>query len=76
MTLSMDTRLPIIQYWHSPEPPRYIAELIRSFPERNPNRPHILFNASTASEFIAEHFTAREPQLLGHVAPRRCRRTI
>lgn len=56
----MSTQLPIVQYWHLAEPPDYISESTRSFAELNPDRPHLLFDAQGADDFIAEHFTARE----------------
>lgn len=56
----MSKPLPIVQYWDSPEPPDYVSELTGSFARLNPGRPHLLFNADTADEFIAERFTERE----------------
>lgn len=51
---------PIIQYWHSEPPPDEIAELLATFPARNPDFPHLVFSEPEAERFIAEHFTARE----------------
>lgn len=56
----MSAQPPIVQYWHSAEPPDHIVELTRSFASLNPQRPHLLFDALTAEEFIAAHFTERE----------------
>ena len=55
-----DTKLPIIQYWHSPDVPADVAELIASVAEKNPDLHHLVFNEASAEEFIGEHFGARE----------------
>jgi hypothetical protein len=51
--------LPVVQYWHSPEVPADVAELIATFREFNPTR-HLLFHRTEAEEFIAEHLGERE----------------
>ena len=56
---SADDRLPIVQYWHSPRPPGYIAEAIESFARNNPERPHYLFDRTTAQEVVRQHFAQR-----------------
>lgn len=50
---------PIIQYWHE-EPPAYIAELLASFRDRNPEMPHLVFDESAAADFIGERLGQRE----------------
>jgi Glycosyltransferase sugar-binding region containing DXD motif len=52
--------MPIIQYWDAPPRPGYIAELLETFRERNPQMRHLVFDEVAAEELIAEHFTARE----------------
>lgn len=51
---------PIIQYWHSESVPDYIADLLQSFDDLNPDLGHLVFSAPEAEEFIAERFTVRE----------------
>jgi Glycosyltransferase sugar-binding region containing DXD motif len=52
--------LPIVQYWHAEQPPDYIADLLQTFSDLNPDRRHRVFSAAEAEELIAERFTARE----------------
>lgn len=52
--------LPIVQFWHSPSPPLYIAEAMQSFGRLNPERPHLVFDAQSAERFVSEHFGSRE----------------
>lgn len=52
--------LPIVQYWHSAQPPEDVVDLLASFPRMNPRLPQILFDEQKAEAFIAEHFSARE----------------
>ena len=61
--------MPIAQFWHSSEPPAHVVELTQSFAELNPERPHLLFNAETADDFIAEHFTKRESEAFRACGP-------
>ena len=56
----MNTELPIIQYWHSPDVPADVAELIASVERQNPDLRHLLFDEAKADSFIAEHLTERE----------------
>jgi mannosyltransferase OCH1-like enzyme len=56
----MSPPLPIVQYWHSASLPDHVAESVQSFARLNPDRPHRLFDARTADEFIVETFTGRE----------------
>lgn len=51
---------PIVQYWHSEDVPDEIAELLASFPERNPSLRHLVFHEHTAEAFIAAHLSSRE----------------
>jgi mannosyltransferase OCH1-like enzyme len=51
---------PIIQYWHSAEPPDYILELTGTFRGLNPALRHLVFCEAEAEKLIGEHFTARE----------------
>jgi hypothetical protein len=52
--------LPIVQYWHSATVPADVAGLIETFADRNPQRPHLLFDREAAEAFLAEHFSALE----------------
>lgn len=51
--------LPLIQYWHSQNPPGYIADLLTGFRTHNPDRPQLVFNERTAERFIVERFGER-----------------
>jgi Glycosyltransferase sugar-binding region containing DXD motif len=53
-------RLPIVQYWHEKVAPDYLEEMLTTFRERNPDRPHLVFSESTAEQLIEEHFGSRE----------------
>ncbi len=55
-------RLPIVQYWHTADIPTEVNELMDTFRDRNPGRTHLVFDESTAEEFISEHFGEREVQ--------------
>jgi hypothetical protein len=50
----------IIQYWHEEVPPEDVAAALESFAQHNPGVPHVVFNRSTAAEFIAHRYGARE----------------
>lgn len=50
----------LFQYWDSATPPPEVAQWIEGFRVRNPEFDHVLFNAATAIDFIAEHFGPRE----------------
>jgi hypothetical protein len=50
----------IVQYWHDESIPDYIAGLLRTFGEQNPELRHMVFSRERAAEFIARHFGARE----------------
>ena len=50
----------IVQYWHSPDIPQYIAPLLDSFGRLNPWARHLVFDESAATQFIAHHFSDRE----------------
>lgn len=50
---------PIIQYWHEDEAPDYIASLLATFAEFNPERPQLVFSERSAAAFIAEHLGSR-----------------
>lgn len=50
---------PVFQYWHEPEPPDYVAELIGSVRDRNPDMPHLLFDEASAAELIEARFGPR-----------------
>lgn len=52
--------LPIVQYWHDPEIPSDVAELIATFRDRNPDMRHMVFSEAEAEEFIADRHTPRE----------------
>jgi Glycosyltransferase sugar-binding region containing DXD motif len=52
--------IPIVQYWDAGEPPDYVAKLLATFRDRNPDLRHLIFDEATAEGFIAEHFTERE----------------
>jgi Glycosyltransferase sugar-binding region containing DXD motif len=51
---------PIIQYWHSGQPPPEVEETVATFQERNPSLRHMLFDEREAEELIAGHYTSRE----------------
>jgi mannosyltransferase OCH1-like enzyme len=53
-------KLPIIQYWHSPEIPDEVAASIATFRDRNRELRHLIFDEASAEDFIARHLTARE----------------
>jgi glycosyl transferase-like sugar-binding protein len=57
--------VPIVQYWHEPQPPDYIAELLASFRERNPDMRHLVFDESAAAVFVSEHFGPRQAAAFG-----------
>jgi mannosyltransferase OCH1-like enzyme len=50
----------LTQYWHSEDPPPYIAELISSYSFHNPEMVHRVFSKNAARDFVAAHFTERE----------------
>jgi Glycosyltransferase sugar-binding region containing DXD motif len=50
----------ISQYWNTEDIPDYVADLIATFPDRNPDFRHRVFSELEAGEFIAEHFGSRE----------------
>lgn len=52
--------VPITQYWHTETIPTEVLQLIETFRAHNPNCRHILFNETTAEDFIAAHFSQRE----------------
>ncbi len=56
----MKTRLPIVHYWDSGEPPGYLARGLASFRELNPEMEQALFSERTAAELIEEHFGPRQ----------------
>ncbi len=58
--MHINSELPIIQYWHSEQPPERIRDGLASFAEVNPSLRHLVFNESSAGDFIAEHLSARE----------------
>lgn len=58
--MSVQERMPVIQYWHAEEPPQPIVELMETFKAHIPGARHLLFNEVTAADFIAEHFSSRE----------------
>ena len=60
MRKAVNEDLPIIQYWHSPDVPADVAELIASVAGKNPDLHHLMFNEASAEEFIGERFGARE----------------
>jgi Glycosyltransferase sugar-binding region containing DXD motif len=51
---------PIVQYWHAERPPERIRRGLDSFPERNPDRPHLVFHEADAEAFIAANLSPRE----------------
>lgn len=53
-------RPPLVQYWHEATPPPEVVETLRSFSEHHPNMEHLVFDESSAKEFIAAHLGARE----------------
>jgi hypothetical protein len=52
--------MPIVQYWDAGDPPDYVAELLATSRDRNPDMPYMLFDGARAEEFIGERFGARE----------------
>lgn len=54
------TAEPLVQYWHEPQPPREISELLDSCAGHNPAMQHLVFDRARAAAFIEEHFSARE----------------
>ena len=52
--------LPLIHYWHEPNPPDDVVETLASLEARNPNLEQRVFDQSSAAELIATHFGARE----------------
>jgi GT2 family glycosyltransferase len=52
--------IPLIQYWHDEQVPTSIVEIFASFRDLNPAMRHLVFNETSAEEFIAEHFGDRE----------------
>lgn len=52
--------LPIVQYWDCESPPDYIVALTETFRLENPDTQHILFDRSSAEQFIADRFGPRE----------------
>jgi hypothetical protein len=50
----------LIQYWDAPEPPPELTELMAGFDRHNPGLRRLLFDAASAEDLIAEHFSARE----------------
>jgi Glycosyltransferase sugar-binding region containing DXD motif len=50
---------PIIQYWHSPDPPDLIAEGLSSFAACSESA-HLVFDREKAARFIAERLSGRE----------------
>lgn len=50
----------IVQYWDAGEPPRYVADLLATFRDRNPTLPHRLYDERSAAELIAARFGERE----------------
>ena len=51
---------PLIQYWHEPKPPDYMAELLETFGALNPELEHLVFDEAGARAFIESHLTRRE----------------
>jgi hypothetical protein len=51
---------PIIQYWHTAQPPERINCGLMSFAECNPDLRHLIFDEPRADAFIAAHFSNRE----------------
>lgn len=50
---------PIVQYWDTEEVPGYVAELLASFAELNPDTSHRLFSERTAEELIGDRIGNR-----------------
>jgi mannosyltransferase OCH1-like enzyme len=48
------------QYWHQPDPPEEISELLSTHRSANPGCTHRVFDRASAAEFIAARFGARE----------------
>lgn len=63
------SKLPIVQYWHSPDVPEQVIESIDSFVRLNPEHQHLLFDAGTAADFISEHLTERESEAFRACGP-------
>jgi glycosyl transferase-like sugar-binding protein len=59
---------PIVQYWHRENTPNYIEELFATFRKHNPDRPHLVFNETSAADFIAINFGPREADAFGTCA--------
>lgn len=57
---SADSRLPLVQYWHSPTVPTDVARMIATFEDRNPDLRHMLFDRAGAESLIGEHLSTRE----------------
>jgi hypothetical protein len=60
--------MPIVQYWDSGRPPGYVADLLATFRERNPDMSHRVFDEAEAAEFIVAHFGEREAAAFGACA--------
>jgi mannosyltransferase OCH1-like enzyme len=65
----MASKLPIVQYWHSIDAPDQVIESTDSFVRLNPERQHLLYDAGTAADFIAEHLTERESEAFRACGP-------
>jgi hypothetical protein len=50
----------IVQYWHADDLPRDVREATSTYARLNPRMRHIVFSRRTATDFISEHFSARE----------------
>jgi Glycosyltransferase sugar-binding region containing DXD motif len=50
----------ISQYWNTDDVPDYVADLITTFRDGNPDFQHRLFNEAEAEGFISRHFGPRE----------------
>jgi hypothetical protein len=58
--IASQTLSPLIQYWHDKELPDHVAETLASFREHNPNLEQLVFNETSAEEFILSTHGARE----------------
>ena len=50
----------LFQFWDEPQPPADVSSWIEGFRSRNPDFEHVLFNETSAGDFIAAHYGPRE----------------
>lgn len=58
--MSGDATASLIHYWHEKVPPQHVVETLVSFEAHNPDMEQLIFDESSAAEFIEVRYGARE----------------